>query len=175
MQSDSMITVLRLGHRIGRDKRLSTHVALAARALGCRGIIYSGERDRKLEDSVKKVVKNWGGDFGIEYAMDWKKRIRDFRGIRVHLTVYGIPFQDRIKQIRKKKSVMVIVGGEKVQPEVYDMSDFNLQVTGQPHSEVSGLSLFLDHYFRGRELGRRFPKARLRVIPQEKGKKVIKR
>jgi len=31
-----MISVLRIGHRIARDKRITTHVFLAARALGGR-------------------------------------------------------------------------------------------------------------------------------------------
>ena len=38
-----MIVVLRLGHRIGRDARISTHCGLVARALGANKIIYSGD------------------------------------------------------------------------------------------------------------------------------------
>ncbi|MGI0148094.1 MAG: tRNA (cytidine(56)-2'-O)-methyltransferase, partial [Thermoplasmata archaeon] len=33
------VTVLRLGHRPSRDKRVTTHVALVARAFGAAGIL----------------------------------------------------------------------------------------------------------------------------------------
>jgi tRNA (cytidine56-2'-O)-methyltransferase len=50
------------------------------------------------------------------------------------------------------------------------MADFNVAVTGQPHSEISSLALFLDHYFSGQELGKEFPGARIRIIPSKAGK-----
>jgi tRNA (cytidine56-2'-O)-methyltransferase len=168
------ITVLRLGHRIERDKRISTHVGLVARAMGCSKLIYSGQRDKNLEQSIKKVVKQWGGPFEIRYTKNWKQEIRKFKGMKIHLSVYGIPFQKKIPELRKKKDIMLIVGGEKVQPEVYHMADMNLAVSSQPHSEVSSLCLFLDYYFKGKELGKRFKKAKLKVIPQERGKKVVR-
>jgi len=33
-------TVLRLGHRISRDKRTSTHIALVARAFGAEEVVF---------------------------------------------------------------------------------------------------------------------------------------
>lgn len=167
-----MITVLRLGHRIHRDQRISSHVFLVARAFGARKGIYSGERDKNLEDSIKKVVKQWGGPFEIRYTGNWKHEIKRFKGLKAHLTVYGIPFQKKISELRKKKDIMLIVGGEKVQPGVYRMADMNLAVSSQPHSEVAALALFLHEYSRGRKLNRSFSGARLRVVPQERGKKV---
>ena len=95
--------------------------------------------------------------------------------MKVHLTVYGMPLQKRIGKIRKKKNIMLIVGGEKVPPDVYQMADMNIAVTNQPHSEVASLALFLHEYFRGRELDKRFPGANIRAVPQEKGKLVKKR
>jgi len=172
-----MITILRLGHRVFRDKRTSTHVFLASRALGADKGIYTGEHDRHLEDSVKKTVEQWGGSFRIRHSESWKQEMTRFKGIKVHLTVYGMPFQNIVKEIRKqtkKKDLMIIVGGEKVPPEVYKLADYNLQVTGQPHSEIAGLALFLHEYFQGKELGKEFAKARLKVVPQEMGKKVLK-
>lgn len=166
-----MITVLRLGHRIHRDQRISSHVFLVARAFGARKGIYSGERDKNLENSIKKVVKQWGGPFEVRYTKNWKQEIRKFKGLKVHLSMYGIPFQKKLKELRKKNT-MLIVGGEKVQPEVYQTADMNLAVSSQPHSEVAALGLFLHEYFQGRELNKGFSKARLKVVPQEKGKKV---
>jgi len=58
------ITVLRLGHRPQRDKRLSTHLILCARALGAEKVIYTGMRDTRLEEGIANVVTEWGGSFG---------------------------------------------------------------------------------------------------------------
>ena len=44
-----MIEVLRLGHRISRDKRISTHVALVARAFGASKIYYTGQKDKSMK------------------------------------------------------------------------------------------------------------------------------
>jgi tRNA (cytidine56-2'-O)-methyltransferase len=163
----TMITVLRLGHRRTRDARISTHVGLVARAFGARRIVYSGEKDASLINSVKKVVKNWGGPFDASYEKNWRTVIKEFRGARVHLTMYGIPYQKMLGQLMKRKNLLIIVGGEKVPPDVYQMVDYNIAVTNQPHSEVAALGVFLDR------LGRapRFRRERLRVVPQERGKK----
>ena len=173
-----MITVMRLGHRIERDKRLSTHVALSGRALGCDKMVYSGEKDARLEQSVRKVAENWGGDFEIVHERDWKHAISKFDGIKVHLTMYGMPFERKISEIRKKtkrRNLLIIVGGEKVPHEVYQQADYNLQVTGQPHSEVAALALFMHEIFQGKELERKFKGAKMKVIPQERGKLVKKK
>jgi len=169
-----MITVLRLGHRVFRDQRVTTHCALVARAFGANKIIYSGERDKSLENSVKKVTKQWGGPFGIYYTGNYRKYIKRFRGIKVHLTVYGLPFQKNMTKLKKVKEIMLIVGGEKVPPDVYRMADFNLAVTQQPHSEVAALALFLHEYFQGKELNKDFKKAKLEVVPQQRGKMLKK-
>ena len=71
-----MIEILRLSHRIRRDPRISTHVALVARAFGADKIYYSGDHDLALEDSVNKIVKQWGSNFQIEYIKDPIKLIK---------------------------------------------------------------------------------------------------
>ncbi len=170
-----MIVVLRLGHRIVRDKRITTHVALSARALGASGIILSGEKDNEIIESVNDVSERWGGEFFCEYRRDWKGVIREFKeqGFTiVHLTFYGIPLQQRIKELREK-NILVIVGGEKVPRAVYELADYNISVTNQPHSEVSALAIFLHECFNGQELFKSFENARLKIIPQERGKKVL--
>jgi tRNA (cytidine56-2'-O)-methyltransferase len=169
------IHVLRLGHRAGRDPRISTHCGLVSRAFGANRIIYSGEKDQKLLEGIRKVSRQWGGKFGVKYEKNWRKIIKEFKGEKIHLTMYGLPVQKVIPKIRKKKSILVIVGGEKVPPEVYELADWNVSVTNQPHSEIAALSVFLDHFFKGKELGKRFPKAKKRIIPQERGKKLIEK
>jgi tRNA (cytidine56-2'-O)-methyltransferase len=166
-----MITVLRLGHRKKRDARLSTHCGLAARALGADSIVYSGEKDQKLLDSMKKVSKNWGGKFKVSYEKDWRKTIKSFRGAKVHLTMYGLPIQDQMKKIRGRRDVLVIIGGEKVPGWVYHSVDYNIAVTNQPHSEVAALAVFLHEYFAGRELRKKFD-GRLKIVPREFGKRI---
>ena len=134
-----MIAVLRLGHRAGRDPRISTHCALVARAFGARILFYSGDHDGGLEDSVNSIVRNWGGDFRIEYEKGWRKRISGWKGARVHLTMYGMPVLKKISEIRKSgrsKDLLVIIGGEKVHWEVYQMVDYNISVTCQPHNVI---------------------------------------
>jgi tRNA (cytidine56-2'-O)-methyltransferase len=170
-----MICVLRLGHRIERDKRLSTHCGLAARALGAEKMLYSGQKDSGLEESINSATKQWGGSFSVEYTESPNKTIKKWKGKVAHLTIYGLPLQDKIKEIRKEKVLLLVVGGEKVPPEFYQEADWNLSVTGQPHSEVAALAIFLHEYFQGKELGKRFKNSRRVVIPQEKGKKVLEK
>lgn len=168
-----VILVLRLGHRIGRDKRISTHCGLVSRAFGAKGMFYSGEKDKVLEKSIKSVVREWGGPFEIKHVKNWRKFIRGFKGRKTHLTMYGLPVQKKMPEIRKTKELLIIIGGEKVPGDVYQLADFNISVTPQPHSEVAALALFLHEYMKGKELSKKFQKARRRIVPQERGKKVI--
>jgi len=171
-----MLVVLRLGHRRKRDARVSTHVGLVARAFGADGIIYSGEEDEKLLESVGKTSFNWGGPFAVSYVRNWWKVLKNFRGVKVHLTMYGLPFEKNVGKIRKMdKDVLVVVGSEKVPGEVYRLCDYNLGVTSQPHSEVAALAVFLDRFFAGKELGKNFDGWKIRVTPCARGKLVEKR
>jgi len=163
-----MIEVLRLGHRLGRDARISTHCGLVARAFGASGIIYSGDRDKKMMESVRAVTREWGGPFSIVYEKNWKKVVRDFRGTKIHLTMYGMPLEKKIGELKKKRNILAVVGGEKVPGEIYEMAEYNIAVTNQPHSEIAALGVFLNEF----KSNRKFKNARLRVIPQERGKKI---
>ncbi len=170
-----MLSVLRLGHRIFRDQRITTHCGLVARALGARRFAYSGQHDEGVEESLRKAAAQWGGPFSAEYVerdLAYLEQWKRAGGKIAHLTVYGIPFQRALPQLRKTKKLLVVVGGEKVPGAVYQLADWNLAVTGQPHSEVAALAVLLWELS-----GRREPKlrgARLRVVPQERGKRVQK-
>ena len=173
------IYVLRLGHRIYRDLRVSTHCALVAYALGASGIFFSGDRDNGLIDEVKKVVNRWGGSFVVEHDANWRGRIADFRasgGFIIHSTMYGINLPDAIGRIRdtfRERDLLQVVGSQKVPSEVYQLADANVAVTNLPHSEVASIAIMLDWIFEGRELSRQIEGARMRIIPQERGKKVV--
>jgi len=165
-----MIEVLRLGHRIRRDPRVSTHVALTARALGASKVYYSGEKDLGLEESINKVTKSFGGKFKIEYVKNPLKLIKNKK--IVHLTVYGSSIDKKIKEIRKFKDILVVIGGSKVPGEYYKLSTWNISVTNQPHSEISSLAIFLDRYFKGKKLDIKFNGAKIVINPNERGKTV---
>ncbi|MCD6398751.1 MAG: tRNA (cytidine(56)-2'-O)-methyltransferase [Candidatus Aenigmarchaeota archaeon] len=167
------IKVLRLSHRLGRDVRISTHVGLVSRAFGADGIIYSGQRDKKMMESIEMVKNEWGGPFNVKYEKNWKDIIKKFDGVIIHLTMYGIPIENEIEEIRKKtskKNVLIVVGGEKVPGEIYEEADYNIAITNQPHSEVAALGIFLHEYFHGKY--RKFKDAKNEIIPQEHGKKL---
>ncbi len=176
------ITVLRWGHRPQRDTRLTTHVALTARALGASGFILTDIEDRRIKETVKKVVEKWGGLFSFEIGTPWKKAVKDWKtknGIVVHLTAYGenIETSDVLHRIKTcGKDILVIVGSQKVPNEFFSktVSDFNVAIGNQPHSECAGLAVFLDRIFQGKELTKSFEKAKLRISPQKRGKKTVK-
>ena len=173
-----MIEVLRLSHRLKRDVRVSTHCALASRALGASKIYYSGQHDSSYEDSVSKIVSNWGGDFTIEYVKNPVELIKSKKRENyfvVHLTCYGLELNKEISKIRRNKKILVVVGSEKVPPEIYHLADVNLSVTNQPHSEVSSLAIFLHEYFQGKEMNLKFSNAKIIVKPSKIGKNVVKK
>jgi len=161
------VYVLRLGHRPERDKRISTHVALTARALGARGIYFSSF-DENVFQSVRDVVERWGGDFFIE-GVSWRDFLRRFDGVKVHLTMYGIPLPEKIEEIRRAEKILVVVGAEKVPSEVYRLCDYNISIGLQPHSEVAALAIFLDRVL-GKTFEIKFKGAEVEVIPSERGK-----
>lgn len=171
------VIVLRIGHRKERDKRVTTHVCLVARALGASGVIITGERDPQIVKSVRKVIANWGGDFKVRLAAGWKSELAKLkkRGYKViHLTMYGMPLQNHIDRIRSSsKKIAIVVGAEKVPGAIYNLADYNISVTNQPHSEIAALALTLDRLFAGREFNKRFSNARMTIVPQERGKYVI--
>ena len=45
MAGDFRVSVLRLGHRRERDKRITSHLGLTARAFGADEVILAGEED----------------------------------------------------------------------------------------------------------------------------------
>jgi tRNA (cytidine56-2'-O)-methyltransferase len=180
INSAQKIVILRWGHRPQRDVRLTTHVALTARALCASGFILADTCDSHIEETISKITKVWGGTFHFEMGTPWKKAVRDWKadgGLIVHLTAYGENIQesdviDRIKA--QKKNVMLLVGSQKVPGEFYseEISDFNVAVGNQPHSECSALAIFLDRFFAGKELGNPFEKAKLTIVPKERGKEI---
>jgi len=167
------ISILRIGHRVHRDHRISTHCCLVARVFGANEIIYTGQKDSGMEATINRINDRWGNSFTIKHAKSYKQVIKKWKGFIIHLTMYGLPFHKNMRKIPKNKNILIIVGGEKVPREVYRMVDMNIAVTNQPHSEIAALALFLDKHFKGKELDKKFRKAKLKIVPQERGKKIL--
>ena len=109
------VYVLRIGHRPERDKRVTTHVGLVARAFGADGMIIGDVIDEKIVSKIKEVCAKWGrqdfhiisGVNSVKYVQEWKGK----KGIIVHLTMYGIHIDDIIDNIRRdSRDILVIVG-----------------------------------------------------------------
>jgi tRNA (cytidine56-2'-O)-methyltransferase len=175
MQEEAPVVVLRLGHRPGRDERMTTHVGLTARALGADRVVFPAAAGGSRE-TVTEVTERFGGPFDVETTDSPKRLIRAFDGEVVHLTMYGRPVQEvesELRRARRGDGLLVVVGAEKVDFDVYEAADHNVAVTNQPHSEVAALAVFLDRLFEGAELDREFEGGRRRVIPRETGKEVV--
>ena len=166
-----MITVLRLGHRKVRDKRITTHVGLVARAFGADELIISSE-DRTIEGTLNDVTERFGGEFRVKSGVKWRKTIKEWDGTIVHLTMYGEPVDEVLPKIPKRKDLMIVVGSEKVPGDLYKMATFNVAVGNQPHSEVAALAVFLNKLLKGRGLKKDF-RGKLAIEPSKRRKKVV--
>ncbi len=184
MSEPQLVTIFRIGHRIYRDKRITTHLALVSRALGASGIIIAGERDEKIIKSVSKVVTEWGGDFTIEFIPfeNWRSFFEEWVGeqnLIIHLTMYGenLPKFQQNNDFNKLRSspellkrLLVVVGGEKVPSKVYQYANWNIAISNQPHSEVGSLGIFLNHLISN-SLEICFSNPSRQILPSIKGKK----
>jgi tRNA (cytidine56-2'-O)-methyltransferase len=166
-----MITILRLGHRSDRDKRVTTHVGLVARAFGADELLISTKDDGTVS-TLEDVAERFGGEFRVRSGVKWRAVLKNWKGVKVHLTMYGEHMDDVLEKIPKKDDVIIIVGAEKVPGEVYGLADFNVAVGNQPHSEVAALAVFLDRYLKGEGLRREF-NGKIKVFPTKRGKKVV--
>ncbi|MGI0026006.1 MAG: tRNA (cytidine(56)-2'-O)-methyltransferase [Nitrososphaera sp.] len=169
------VSVLRIGHRLARDDRVTTHAALVARAFGADKIYMTGI-DQSVADTVASVAKRWGGaGFSVDVIDDWKALARRWKkqgGKIAHLTMYGINIDESVRSLHRERNVLVIIGAEKVPREAYELADYNIAVGNQPHSEIAALAIFLDRVFRGTQFRKEFPGGRLQIVPAEKGKQV---
>jgi tRNA (cytidine56-2'-O)-methyltransferase len=169
------LAVLRLGHRPGRDERMTTHVGLTARALGADRVILAGTGASR-SDTIEDITDRFGGPFEIDTTDSPLGVVENWEGTIVHLTMYGLPVQEVEAEIRAELSggapLLVVVGAEKVPFDVYEAADYNVGVTNQPHSEIASLAVFLDRLFEGAELDREWEDADRRVVPEETGKQV---
>jgi tRNA (cytidine56-2'-O)-methyltransferase len=173
MQGAPELAVLRLGHRPGRDERMTTHVGLTARALGADRVVLANDAAGR-RGSISDITDRFGGPFAVETTADPLGFLDEWDGSVVHLTMYGLPIQDVEGEVRSAfesgTPLLAVVGAEKVPFDVYEAADWNVGVTNQPHSEIASLAVFLDRLFEGAELDREWENAESAVVPQSEGK-----
>ena len=169
------IEVVRIGQRVVRDDRVTTHVALVSRAFGAKAIFMT-EVNPEIKDTVDKINKTWGGTFSVEFIEKWKpiiKKKKDEGFKIVHLTMYGEGINTAQSELQNCDKLLIVVGAEKVPREIYTLADFNVGVGNQPHSEISALAVLLDRINSGKQFEEKFQNAKRTIIPTRNGKNVI--
>ena len=169
-----VIEVVRIGQRLIRDDRVTTHVALVSRAFGAERI-YMTEVNPEIKDTLEKINKTWGGNFLVEFIDKWKTIVKKKKedGFKiVHLSMYGEIINDAQESLRKEKNLLIVVGAEKVPREIYELADYNIGVGSQPHSEISALAILLDRIQKGKQFEKEFLDAKRKIIPTKNGKNV---
>ena len=169
-----VIEVVRIGQRVVRDDRVTTHVALVSRSFGAEKIFMT-EVNPEIKDTLEKINNIWGGNFIVEFIENWKSIIKKKKeeGFKIiHLSMYGQKINDVQMQLRTEEKMLVIVGAEKVPREIYELADYNVGVGSQPHSEISALAILLDRIQNGKQFEKVFPDAKRKIIPTKKGKNV---
>src|SRR5712692_70759 len=169
------IEILRIGQRLVRDDRVTTHVALVSRAFGASKILMY-DANPELRVTISKINGMWGGNFKVEIIENWKEviRLKKKEAFKiVHLTMYGESINAIQPDLRKEDKILVVVGAEKVPREVYDIADYNVAVGNQPHSEISALAVLLDRVLQGKQLQSKYSNAEREIIPTKKGKRVM--
>ena len=168
------ISVLRLGHRRERDKRITSHLGLTARAFGADEVILSGEEDPSALETWNSVTERFGGNFECRYEAKPMSWLRQFSkgGTVIHLTMYGEPWRETVDDISLDAPATVVVGGTKVPGELFKLADHNISIGNQPHSEVAALAVFLESWIGPLDESERFVGGEIEVVPSERAKRV---
>ena len=168
------IEVLRIGQRLVRDDRVTTHLALVSRAFGASKILMQ-EVNPEIKRTISEINRTWGSTFEVEIIDDWKKVLKSKKSSFkiVHLTMYGENIDSVKDKLKQEKQILIVVGAEKVPREVYDLADYNVAVGNQPHSEISALAVLLDRILQGRQFLKKHENAQKEIIPTKRGKKVL--
>ena len=169
------VVLVRLSHRIMRDVRTTTHCCLVARAFNAKTIYVLGEKEESLEGTLSTMNETFGSQtkiiFEKQKPVALLKELQQQGFCVVHLTMYGMPLEEKLVKLQQQNKMAIVVGSEKVPREVYEQANYNIAVGSQPHSEVAALGITLYAIHDGT-----FPTligGKKKIIPQEKGKRVV--
>ncbi len=179
--SNRRVSVLRLGHRRERDKRITSHLGLTARAFGADEVILAGEKDESAIETWRSVSERFGGDFECRYEANPMSFLRRFAkdagdgkpGQIVHLTMYGESWRESLSSIESNRPMIIVVGGTKVPGEVFRLANYNISIGNQPHSEVAALGVFLESLIGQIDESKHFQGGEIQVVPSLDRKKVM--
>ena len=179
--SNRRVSVLRLGHRRERDKRITSHLGLTARAFGADEVILAGEEDESAIETWRSVSERFGGEFECRYEANPMSFLRRFAkdagdgkpGQIVHLTMYGESWRESLSSIESNRPMVIVVGGTKVPGEVFRLANFNISIGNQPHSEVAALGVFLESLIGQIDESKHFQGGEIQVVHSLDRKKVM--
>jgi tRNA (cytidine56-2'-O)-methyltransferase len=167
-----MINVLAMGRN---SHSSNIDLCLASRALGASEITFIGKRDQRLVNYVGTINRDWGGKFRVSFAKDLNEVMKKSeKAIKVYLTRYGAPLQEKDNMIRTYKNIILIITPKNI-PKLHKISDFNISVTSQPHCGVAAIAVFLHEYYKGRELAMHFENAKYKLAEGEMQTKILKK
>ena len=105
------ISVLRLGHRRDRDKRITSHLGLTARAFGADEVILAGDRDPSALETWDSVTERFGGNFESRFEespLSWlRSTSKSGEATIVHLTMYGEAWRKATPSIPKHQTLIL--------------------------------------------------------------------
>jgi len=84
--------------------------------------------------------------------------------------MYGEHYKEVIPNIEHDRPLAIVVGGAKVPGEVFKISNFNVSIGTQPHSEVAALALFLEELNSNRNFKPTFENSKMVIEPSADGK-----
>ena len=169
------IILFRYGHRLERDKRVTTHCGLVSRAFGANEMFYSGQEDNTIEDNINSITERFGGTFKVSYEKNYMKKLEELKKTHkiIHLTMYGLNFKEFEKTAKKLDKVVIVIGSQKVPKEIYDIADYNISVANQPHSEIAALAITLDRLnpqYLDKDFDKKNFKGKIKITPSNEGK-----
>jgi tRNA (cytidine56-2'-O)-methyltransferase len=165
-----MISVLVIGKN-SYERNLD--IALTARAFGASEVVYTSDKDQKLIRQIKNIVNKWGGVFSINFVKNWKKYIEEKKNYKtIYLTMYGKSLNSTNSFVRDYKNLLIIVSSIDINKSIFQIADFNISITNQPHCEASSIAVFLHHFYEGRELAIHFENAKYKIVPSERTVKI---
>ena len=175
--------VIRLGHRVDRDKRMTSHLGLTARALGADGMVIFGDHDPSIVQTLTEVSGRFGGKFNARFGTNPMGYLKKFKqggedspaGTVIHLTMYGESHLEALPKVRRDRPVALVVGGAKVPGELFGIADYNVSVGNQPHSEVAALAITMSEWFKSVASESRCSNPEIKVLPSKSGKSIFDR